>query len=57
MPSANPEIIHFLKNEIQKILKSRYTEEIVSAHIHPLMLDERQPIVIDKMNKIAAIQS
>jgi len=47
--NAHPSINDFLKLEIKKVLESPYAEEIISAHIHPLMLDERYPILIKKM--------
>jgi hypothetical protein len=49
---AHPQIIAFLQQEIQNILKSANWDEIISAHLHPLVLAERQPVVLDKMSKI-----
>jgi predicted nucleotidyltransferase len=44
--NAHKEIKEFLKKEIDKILSSKFLEEILSSHIHPLMIDERYPIVL-----------
>ena len=52
---AHPEIITFLKQEIRNILENSNWDEIISAHLHPLVLAERQPIVLDKMRKIAKL--
>ena len=42
------DIKKFFKMEFEKILQSQFVEEIFSSHIHPLMLDGRYPIVIEK---------
>lgn len=49
---AHKGIKEFLKAEINKILSSKFLEEILSSHIHPLLIDERYPIVLEKMNQI-----
>jgi predicted nucleotidyltransferase len=54
--SSNREIIHFLQDEFEKIKKSGLFEEVLSAHIHPLIIQERQEIVIKKINEILAIK-
>lgn len=53
--NAHKEIKEFLKKEIDKILSSKFLEEILSSHIHPLMIDERYPIVLGKMEQITAL--
>lgn len=53
--NAHKEIKKFLKKEINKILSSKFLEEILSSHIHPLMIDERYPIVLGKMKQIIAL--
>jgi len=53
--NAHKEIKEFLKKEINKILSSKFLEEILSSHIHPLMIDERYPIVLGKMEQITAL--
>ncbi len=49
------EIIQFLQLEIYKIKNSGLYEEILSSHIHPLIIDMRQLIVEEKINKILKI--
>lgn len=53
---APKEIINFLKTEIQKITNSPYLDEITSAHLHPFMIEERQPLLIEKLNHIAMLK-
>ena len=53
--NAHKEIKKFLKKEINKILSSKFLEEILSSHIHPLMIDERYPIVLGQMKQIIAL--
>ncbi|WNJ19919.1 nucleotidyl transferase AbiEii/AbiGii toxin family protein [Pontibacter sp. G13] len=45
-------IISFLKTELQIIGKKGLMQEVLMAHIHPLMLDERLPIVEEKITQI-----
>lgn len=47
---ADPRIKDFLQSEFRKILGNPYTEEILSAHLHPLILDKRYPILLAKIN-------
>ncbi|MFT5609431.1 MAG: hypothetical protein ACI9SX_000764 [Pseudoalteromonas tetraodonis] len=42
----------FLKSEIQKILSNRYVDEILSAHLHPLIEEQRYPLLLDKLKQI-----
>lgn len=46
------EIQEFLKQELSKILKMTNTYEILSCHIHPLVLEERYPILEEKIKQI-----
>ncbi len=46
------EIRDFLKHELNKILEMSNTYEILSCHIHPLVLDDRYPILEEKIKKI-----
>lgn len=52
---ALPEIKGFLQSELSKVANSGNYDEILSAHIHPLVLKERQEIVEEKINKILAL--
>ncbi|RBP51333.1 hypothetical protein [Arenicella xantha] len=42
----------FLKSEIQKILSNKYVDEILSAHLHPLIEEQRYPLLLDKLKRI-----
>jgi len=42
----------FLKQEIQRIVTKGLISEVLTAHIHPLMLDDRLPLVKEKINRI-----
>ncbi len=42
----------FLKSEIQKILSNKYADEILSAHLHPLIQEQRYPLLLDKLKRI-----
>lgn len=52
---SQAEIKEFLKTEINKILRNKFLEEVINSHIHPLMQDERYPIILEKLNQIKAI--
>lgn len=52
MKNAEDPLKTFLTNEIKTILNNPFSIEIISAHIHPLMLEERLEIVLDKLNNI-----
>lgn len=45
-------IQQFLKEEINKVFKNASFLEIISCHIHPLILEDRLPILIDKIENI-----
>ena len=49
---THPEVKKFLKIELEKLAGNNSFEEILSAHLHPLILEERQPIIEEKINKI-----
>lgn len=49
---THPEVKKFLKIELEKLAGNNRFEEILSAHLHPLILEERQPIIEEKINKI-----
>lgn len=51
---ADKRIRDFLKSEIKKILNTAYAEEILSAHLHPLILEKRYPILLAKINDLLA---
>lgn len=45
-------ILQFIKDQLQNISNKGMMQEVLIAHIHPLMLDERLPIVEYKINQI-----
>ena len=51
---ADKRIRDFLKSEFKKILNTAYAEEILSAHLHPLILEKRYPILLAKINDMLA---
>jgi hypothetical protein len=42
----------FIKEELVKIVSNPYSEEIIRSQIHPLIADERYPILFDKIKKM-----
>jgi len=53
--SDNKEIQNYLKNEFETLVKNPSFEEIISSQIHPLLIEERLPLVIEKIEQIIAI--
>ncbi len=53
--NSKTEIIKFLQEEISKIINCGLFDEVLSAHIHPLIIGQRQTIVESKLNKIVEI--
>lgn len=51
----HPEIIKYLKEEFTKVYASLSFEEIISCHVHPLIQEERVPIIKEKIEHIIAI--
>ena len=45
----------FLKFELQEIINKKMITEVLLAHIHPLMIDERLPIVEEKIAQIVKL--
>lgn len=50
--SSKIEVLEFLQKELLEVYKSGYWEEILTSHIHPLIIDERAPILTDKILNI-----
>lgn len=50
---ANIQVKKFIKEELRKVINSPYLEEILSAHLHPLIAEERYPILLQKITFIA----
>jgi len=49
------EIIDFLKAEFTKIISGQSLIEVLSAHIHPLVIEERLAIVEEKIQNIITL--
>jgi hypothetical protein len=45
-------VAQFIKEQLLSIRNKGLMQEVILAHIHPLMLDERLPIVEEKINQI-----
>ena len=43
---------NYLHEELSNIINSEYAEEILSAHLHPLIVDKRYPMLLEKIRKI-----
>lgn len=52
--NADETVRSFLKEELTKIINDPYSEEIIRTQIHPLMVDERFPIVLEKIIQITS---
>ncbi|REE78836.1 hypothetical protein BX611_2971 [Lutibacter oceani] len=53
--SDNKEITTFLKQEFEILYKHVSFLEIISSQIHPILVEERLPLVIEKIEQIIAI--
>lgn len=49
---AESSVRTFLLQEIHKIIDQGLLDEVLMAHIHPLMMEERLPLVKEKIEKI-----
>lgn len=45
-------IAQFIKEQLQNLINKGLMQEVLMAHIHPLMIEERLPIVEDKITQI-----
>ena len=53
--NTQKEIKQFLITELKKLTDSISYDEILSAHIHPMVIEERQIIVTEKIAKILSL--
>ena len=51
---ADTKVREFIKSEFQKIIDNDALEEIIAAHVHPLVIEQRQAIIMDKLTQILA---
>jgi len=42
----------FIQYEIQRMIDDNILEEVLEAHIHPLVIEQRYPLIIDKITQI-----
>ncbi|SMN17286.1 hypothetical protein CRYPA_1233 [uncultured Candidatus Thioglobus sp.] len=49
---ADLKVKEFIKSEFQKIIDNNALEEIIAAHVHPLVIEQRQVIIMDKLTQI-----
>ena len=49
---AEVDISNFIKQQLNEIIQQGMIKELLMAHIHPIMLEERMPIVEEKITKI-----
>jgi predicted nucleotidyltransferase len=49
------EIRQFLHKELKSIVQKGLMDEVLAAHIHPLMLEERLPLSLEKINQILSL--
>ena len=45
-------IAYFVKDQLHKIIDKGILHEVLVSHIHPLMIEERLPLVEEKINQI-----
>lgn len=48
----NPKVRAYVKDQLQLIIDKGMLNEVLMAHVHPLMLEERMPIIQDKITQI-----
>ena len=53
--NAPEEIKDYIIEEFKNIWNSPKRDEILSIHLHPLMLEERFPVVIEKISQIVKL--
>jgi hypothetical protein len=49
---AHKDVLDYLKTEFSKVVNDDFLEDILLAHIHPLLLEERALIIRNKLNSI-----
>ena len=53
--NTNLEIKSFLQSQILKLVNNVSYDEILTAHIHPLIIEERAIIVKEKISQILSL--
>jgi hypothetical protein len=52
--NADEQVKAFLHEELSMVIHAPYYEEIIRTQIHPLMVDDRFPIVLEKIKNVLA---
>ena len=55
MKNTIPEIKSYLQSQLLKLKNDINYDEILSAHIHPLIIADRAPIVKEKISEIVSM--
>jgi len=50
--NADEEVKRFIKSELEKLKSEGILEEVLMSHIHPIMLEERLPLLEEKIEAI-----
>ncbi len=45
---------NYIKSELQKIIDNNLLDEILESHIHPLVIKQRQPLIVSKIINITS---
>jgi len=49
---TDEKVLNFIQTQLQIITDKGILNEVLMAHIHPLMIDERLPLVLEKISEI-----
>lgn len=52
---ADSSVVNYIKAELKKVIDSPYAEEYIRTQIHPIMVEERLPMVLDKIAQITQV--
>lgn len=53
----NPLVTNFVRSQLEYIKEKGLLQEVLVSHIHPIMLDERMPLVEEKIEAILNLQT
>jgi hypothetical protein len=49
---SKDKVKEFLREQLSRVANSPYSEEILSAHLHPLILNARYPMLLEKIRSV-----
>ena len=52
MSESEERIQEFLKTQLMTIINNGLLDEVLMAHIHPYMQEDRLPLLVEKINQI-----